>query len=45
MDGLLFLLFWIGGASIHTLIELRWKSAGGETITPIEQRVERQRKI
>lgn len=23
MDGILFLVFWFGGATIHTLIELR----------------------
>lgn len=32
MDGILFFLFWIGGATIHTIIELRCKLAKVEKI-------------
>lgn len=28
MDGIVFLVFWIAGATIHTIVELRCKAAG-----------------
>lgn len=43
MDGLIFLLIWIGGAAIHTAIELRWRVAEGESFIKMKQRVERER--
>jgi len=31
MEGILFMVMWIGGAAIHTLVELRLRNAGGTT--------------
>ena len=28
MDGLIFLVVWLGGATLHTLYELHWRSGG-----------------
>lgn len=28
MEAVLFLCFWLGGAAVHTLVELRWRSSG-----------------
>ena len=28
MEAVLFLCFWLGGAVVHTLVELRWRSGG-----------------
>lgn len=35
MDGLLFLIFWIGGAAIHTLVEVHWRSARARKMVAI----------